>query len=92
MLDIKNINFNEMKGNLTITRTAEEMQEIAELFKKKLKLNKYRYYVDLANDIHFSNKRYWIDITERIDNKFVVVKEDAYNNRQFSYYEILGVK
>lgn len=86
-MKILNIKFNEMKGQLTIDRTREEMQEIAELFKKELKLNKYTYWVD--KDIHFNTKAKSVDIIERANNKFIVVKENAYGNREFSYYELV---
>lgn len=89
-MDILSIKFNEMKGQLTLDRTTEEMQEIAELFKKKLKLNRYQYYIDTAKDIHFNTKAKSIDIIERANNKFIVVKEDAYNHREYYYYELVG--
>ena len=89
-MKIINIKFNELKGQLTLERTKEEMQEIAEIFKKELKLNKYTYYIDTAKDIHFNTKAKSVDIIERANNKFVVVKENAYGNREFSYYELVG--
>lgn len=89
-MDILSIKFNEMKGQLTLDRTREEMHEIAELFKKKLKLNRYQYYIDTAKDIHFNTKAKNVDIIERANNKFIVVKEDAYGKREFNYYELVG--
>jgi hypothetical protein len=89
-MNILSIKFNEMKGQLTLDRTTEEMQEIAELFKRKLKLNKYTYYIDTAKDIHFNTKAKSVDIIERANNKFIVVKENEYGNREFNYYELVG--
>ena len=89
MKDIKQINFNEMKGHLTLDRTKEEVQEIAEIFRKKLKLTKYQLYIDTAKNIHFNTKNMSVDIIERANNKFVFVKEDAFGKREISYYEVV---
>ena len=89
-MEIINIRFNEVKGELTKDRTEEETIKIAELFKRKLKLNRYQYYIDRAKDIHFNTKTMSVDIVERANNKFIVVKENAYGNREFSYYELKG--
>lgn len=86
MKKLKEIKWNECKGTYTLDRSKEELKDIAELFKKTLKLTKYAYYID--TDIHFSNRKKYIDIIERNNNKFTVVKYDAFGNRNFSYYEL----
>ena len=35
-------------------------------------------------------KKYSYDISEKRENKFVIVKEDLYNNKSYNYIEIVG--
>lgn len=86
-MKLLDINFNDMIGNSLNFRNNEELKTLVELFAKKLKLKKYSYYVsDLT--IHITTSKYSYDISEKRTDKFTVVKEDNFNNREFKYMEI----
>ena len=86
-MKLLDINFNDMVGNCVEFRTNEELKELVELFAKKLKLKKYSYYVsDLT--IHIRTAKYYFDITEKRTDKFTIVKEDNYNNREIKYMQV----
>lgn len=87
-MKLTEIGFNDMVGNCIEFRTDDELRELIELFAKYLKLKKYNYYVsDLT--IHIRTAKFYYDITEKRTNKFTIVKEDNFNNRQFNYVELV---
>lgn len=83
------INFNEMVGNSLNFRNNEELEKLAPLFAKKLKLRKYSVSVyDLK--IHIHTAKFTYDIIERQTDKFIIVKEDNFNNRTYSYMQLIN--
>ena len=86
-MKLLDINFNEMIGNSMEFRTDEQLKELVELFAKKLKLKKYSYYVsDLT--IHIRTAKFSYDISEKRTDKFTIVKEDNFNNREIKYMQV----
>lgn len=85
---IVDINFNDMVGNSVNFRNNDELKELVELFAKHLKLKKYNSSV-YNLEIHIYTAKFEYCIVEKQTNKFTIVKEDNYNNRQFSYVEII---
>ena len=87
---LEEVRFNEVQnGYSPEERTKEENMEIAELFRKKLKLARLSYYVDRVGDIHFSSKTKWVDVTQRNRNTYIIAEEDAHNNRKFKYMKLI---
>lgn len=88
MKKLIDINFNEMLGNSLNFRNNDELKELVGLFAKKLKLKKYSFYIsDLT--IHITTKKYFFDITEKQTDKFTIVKEDFFNNRELKYMQLM---
>ena len=88
-MKIKNISFSEMVGNSLNFKNNEELKKIVEDIAKFLKLKKYSFNV-YNMEIHINTKKYNYDISEKRENKFVIVKEDLYNNKSYNYIEIMG--
>lgn len=88
-MKIKNISFSEMVGNSLNFKNNEELKKIVEDIAKFLKLKKYSFNV-YNMEIHINTKKYSYDISEKKENKFVIVKEDLYNNKSYNYIEIVG--
>ena len=86
-MKLLDINFNDMVGNSIEFRDNEQLKELVELFAKKLKLKKYGYYVnDLT--IHINTAKFSYDISEKRTDKFTIVKEDNFNNREIKYMQV----
>lgn len=82
------ISFNNMIGNSVEFRNTEQLKELVELFAKKLKLKKYSYSV-YNLEIHLDTVKYSYSITEKRTNKFIIVTEDNYGVRKYSYMELV---
>lgn len=87
-MKLLDINFNDMVGNSIEFRNNEQLKELVGEFAKYLKLKKYSSYIsDLT--IHIRTAKFSYDISEKRTNKFTIVKEDMYNNRQIKYAELI---
>lgn len=87
-MKILDISFGDMVGNSINFRNNEELKGLVELFAKYLKVKKYNYYVnDLT--IHIITAKFSYDISEKRTDKFTIVKEDLFNNRQIKYAQLI---
>ena len=87
-MKLVDINFNDMVGNSIKFRNDKELADLVELFAKKLKLKKYSYSVYNLS-IYIDTAKYSYSITERRTNKFIIVAEDNYGVRTYSYMELV---
>ena len=88
-MNIIDINFNDMVGNSLNFKSKEELRELIPLFAKKLKIKSYSYNI-YDMEINIYTKKYNYNISEKRTDKFTIVKEDNFNNRNIQYMQVIA--
>ena len=88
-MNIIDINFNDMVGNSLNFKNNEELEKLVPLFIKKFKIKSYSYNI-YDMEINIYTKKYNYNISEKRTDKFTIVKEDNFNNRNIQYMQVIA--